>query len=475
MNTRRLCSLLLALPFSLPAFAGDECADPGVPLVSDVGFLPSMEDQEDIAGVQVTDVQGVPLDVSGGGDPVEPPPAPSGTVTFDAGWGETLEGRLQPGEPVRIVYSPDRAGLRYYEGGAPGWGVEGYALFTLSDGTRQTARFNPIGFESVDGSYQPFALPTDVLVPAETEAVEFYFLNYAYGDRRTERYDSDYGANYPFDVTEAGGGGGGGAYIDEDGQIQIVEPEERPPPPPPTATVTFDGDWGEQATGQLTGGQSVRIDYDVERAGLTPPDADWGVDGYAQFKFADGTFETARFDALDEPAVAIPREAVAVDFWFLSWAAGEPGGEQYDSDFGANYTFVIQPAAPGITFGPGDGRPAPVVRGQLIAGDTYDVTYDPERASHQGAGDDEAPSWHVDGYALIHHADGSTSTSTWPAVGFEGGAEGLRAIAAPKRLALPDDAAAVELWFVNWTDDGAVDYDTNGGWNYRWDVSSDGS
>jgi len=260
-----------------------------------------------------------------------------------------------------------------------------------------------------------------------------------------------------------------------------------------TGTLTFDGDWSETLDGRAHGGQSIRIIYDPDRASLSHShngSPAWGVNGYAMFTRADGTTATVAFQAIEfenhqghttnvpipHPYdLDVPGDAVEVAFWFKNWTGGSSPGEQYDSNYSANYRFPVQPTNPTITFDGEDTTPQPEVVGQVLAGDTMTVTYEPDRVENRGYDEDGVPIWGVEASAAFTMTDGSVRTETWDATGFELDTEtgDYTAIAVPTELEIPSEAAFMEMWFRHWAEGEGNRYDSSGGHNYRFDVTAD--
>jgi len=257
-----------------------------------------------------------------------------------------------------------------------------------------------------------------------------------------------------------------------------------------TGTLTFDGDWSETLDGRIHGGQTVRVLYDPDRASLSHShngSPAWGVNGYALFTRADGTTATVVFQAIDfennqghTTNIPIPRpydlevpdDAVEVAFWFKNWTGGGSPGEQYDSNYSANYRFPVQPTEPTLTFGGEDTTPQPSLIGEVLAGDTLTVTYDPDRVENRGYDEDGLPVWGVEASAAFTMDDGSVRTETWDATGFElDTATGeYTPIAIPSELFIPVEATFMEVWFRHWAVGESDRYDSSGGHNYRFDV-----
>jgi len=263
-----------------------------------------------------------------------------------------------------------------------------------------------------------------------------------------------------------------------------------------TATLDFDADWNEDVDGRIHAGRPMRVVYDPDRASLSNShngSPAWGVNGYAVYTLTDGsqtnpsifpaiTFENHQGRTTNMPIpnpteLTPPPGAVSVEMWFRNWTAGSSPGEEYDSDFGKNYHFEIQPSEPTITFGGEDSTPQPERLGEVIAGETMTITYEPTRSSNQGEDDEGNPVWGVEGNVAFTKADNTIEYLTWDATGLElDTATGeYTPIALPESLNIPEDAVFMELWFRNWAAGENDQYDSSGGHNYRFDVSDAGA
>jgi hypothetical protein len=114
----------------------------------------------------------------------------SATVTFGADWTQRLTGSLIAGRPVRIAYDPTRLPqCRGESNNLPAWAITGY--FRVNGGAAQTFAVAPIVARSP-------ALPV-ITLPNTTGSLELWFqVNNRWG---CNAYDSNFGANYRFNVT----------------------------------------------------------------------------------------------------------------------------------------------------------------------------------------------------------------------------------------------------------------------------------
>jgi hypothetical protein len=121
------------------------------------------------------------------------------TIRFAADWTHSVSGQIKAGEGVTIHYDPARAQISHTHNGFPAWGIDGYVKFLPS---ATVVRGPVIQFESRQGTPTNNALPRPwtVSIPAGTTQLEIWFRNYTGADRPDERWDSNWGRNYKFDV-----------------------------------------------------------------------------------------------------------------------------------------------------------------------------------------------------------------------------------------------------------------------------------
>ena len=113
------------------------------------------------------------------------------TLTFTADWREEASGSLVAGRKVRVVYDTERLPqCRGDFNGHPGWTITG---FQSQDGG-EAETFEAGGFSPSGGSAEP------VFGLEEPGDLEIWFqITNRWG---CSEYDSDFGANYHFDVAE---------------------------------------------------------------------------------------------------------------------------------------------------------------------------------------------------------------------------------------------------------------------------------
>jgi hypothetical protein len=113
------------------------------------------------------------------------------TLTFSADWREEASGPLVVGRKVRVVYDTERLpGCRGDFNGHPGWTITGFA----SQDGEEAETFEAGGFSPSGGSDEPIF---QLLEPGDL-AIWFQITN-RWG---CSEWDSDFGANYHFDVAE---------------------------------------------------------------------------------------------------------------------------------------------------------------------------------------------------------------------------------------------------------------------------------
>lgn len=111
-------------------------------------------------------------------------------IVFDAEWNEALEGELVAGESVLIDYDPARLEqCAATQGGIPQWAITGHQQ--QADGEVQT--FDVLSPNNPEG--EPAVLELD-----EPGTLELWFeATSVFG---CHEWDSDFGANYAFEVGE---------------------------------------------------------------------------------------------------------------------------------------------------------------------------------------------------------------------------------------------------------------------------------
>jgi hypothetical protein len=124
------------------------------------------------------------------------------TVEFGSGWTQHQAGTIMAGEPLTIVYDPNRAQQRSTHNGYPSWGVEAFVKFSPSG---EVVRAPAMTFESRLGTptSNPLATPVTVQIPKGTSEVQVWFRNWSMNNGSpSERWDSNFGDNYRFQVQQ---------------------------------------------------------------------------------------------------------------------------------------------------------------------------------------------------------------------------------------------------------------------------------
>jgi hypothetical protein len=116
------------------------------------------------------------------------------------------------------------------------------------------------------------------------------------------------------------------------------------------ATLTFGANFQVQVSGALEKGKTVRVAYDASRLTACRGDFNgkpgWSITGY--YKIGSGdvrTFEAGGFSPSNggAPPVLTLDASGDLQIWFQN--SNRWGCSAYDSDFGNNYRFAVQPAA----------------------------------------------------------------------------------------------------------------------------------
>ncbi len=117
-----------------------------------------------------------------------------------------------------------------------------------------------------------------------------------------------------------------------------------------SATLTFGADFQTTITGALQKGKTVRVAYDASRLTTCRGDQNdhpaWTITGYwkigrgAVHAFAAGGFSAS--GGSEQPVLALDASG-DLQLWFQNDSVW--GCNAYDSDFGKNYHFAVQPAA----------------------------------------------------------------------------------------------------------------------------------
>jgi hypothetical protein len=121
------------------------------------------------------------------------------TINFAGNWTQAVSGQLKAGGGVTLTYDPARAQIRHTHNGFPAWGIDGFVKFLPSAAVVQSP---VIQFQTYNGmtTNNPLPKPWTLAIPSDTRQLEIWFRNYTGADRPDERWDSNSGRNYKFDV-----------------------------------------------------------------------------------------------------------------------------------------------------------------------------------------------------------------------------------------------------------------------------------
>ena len=182
--------------------------------------------------------------------------------------------------------------------GQPAWKI--YAEFKFSE----TGEVHSVGLDGPKMVEDQEILHKSIFMPYDAKKLIIWFKLWTYSG--PDKYDSDYGKNYHFDITEP--------------------------------SIVFDKDWEETVHGSLKAGEMFDVYYDSKRL-----DEDKEI--YLQAKFCedcDVMTEMLLEVGLDTTylteVVPIPKDAKKVIMWFYHEVDGE---KKYDSDYSKNYHFEL--------------------------------------------------------------------------------------------------------------------------------------
>jgi hypothetical protein len=208
---------------------------------------------------------------------------------------------------VIIDYDPARlATCRAQYAGGDAWSIS--VQYRIDGGE---TRSRPVTELDDNRRQRKVLLPVDL--PLDARSLELWFHA---GDRTgCSEYDSDFGANYRFEV-------------------------EQPP------VVTYGADWSENVSRQIQAGRTFVVRYDAARL---PQCRDtymgqpaWQID--VRYRFDGGPELSATMSdgrgGLAPQSIEVPADARRVETWFR--VHGQRSGcLAYDSDHGRNYTFAV--------------------------------------------------------------------------------------------------------------------------------------
>ncbi len=121
-------------------------------------------------------------------------------LRFDTNWAQFPVGQLRAGQKLAIHYSPSRLpDCRNTHNGFPAWGMEAFVKFLPGE---QVVSGPVVAFRNDQG--RPisdfYAIPFITEIPEDARSVEVWFHNTSGAGSTCESWDSNYGANYRFEV-----------------------------------------------------------------------------------------------------------------------------------------------------------------------------------------------------------------------------------------------------------------------------------
>jgi hypothetical protein len=244
-----------------------------------------------------------------------------------------------------------------------------------------------------------------------------------------------------------------------------VAPASDAPAPPPTPTIDFNANWSIQQSSAVTSGGKAVIHYDIARLATCRAtymafpawdiSANWNVDGgigYNASVTVPNAGNTARVG--QDITIDVP-PGRTLNMWFVN--SDESGCLAYDSNYGRNFSFELEPGPPTIRF-PWPGFDATVVD-TLRAGGPIEIDYDIRRL-YECRGDNEGgTAWDVTAfYSFDGGAAQSQSLTTLSSSG---------RVQSAITFAAPAGAQSLAVWFENSdTAGGCSAWDSRYGNNY---------
>jgi hypothetical protein len=234
-----------------------------------------------------------------------------------------------------------------------------------------------------------------------------------------------------------------------------------------TPTLSFGADWSVTQSGPVVAGGQAVVHYDLARlpgcrasyAGSPAWDIEafWSVDGGVAYDQPVTALVGGQRVGADITIDVPPGRDLAL--WFH--ASDEGGCDEWDSSYGHNFHFALQPGAPIVRFDWPDWSDA--VAGTLAAGGDLIVDYDIRRLPFCRQDYNGLQTWDVTvGYRFDGGAAAQASLTR--VVG------GGQRVQAPARLSAPAGARTLELWFENSDRTGCDRWDSAYGANYAFSL-----
>lgn len=235
----------------------------------------------------------------------------------------------------------------------------------------------------------------------------------------------------------------------------------------PSPMLAFAADWSVTQSAPVLSGGTAIIHYDVARLpncratyhGLPAwgISAYWAVDGGQAFTAPVTTFQNGQVVAVDLTFNVPPGRDLAL--WFS--ASDEYGCQQWDSNYAQNFHFALVADAPALHFRwPSwqNDQSAP-----LAAGHDFLVDYDIRRLPSCRQDYNGLQTWDV---TVQYRFDGGAVQSA----SLTSSPNDYTRIQAPARIAAPQGASTVHLWFENHDRTGCEMWDSAYGANYRFSI-----
>ncbi|MBN2495768.1 MAG: hypothetical protein JXR96_14340 [Deltaproteobacteria bacterium] len=126
--------------------------------------------------------------------------ARTAAIHFTASFDEWVEGELRAGERVAILYDLDRLPrCRNTHNGAPAWDLTAFARI-YPHGEEHSASVRTFVSQGGTPSTVALSVPFELDLPEDATAIELWFRNASGAGSSCVEWDSDYSANYLFDV-----------------------------------------------------------------------------------------------------------------------------------------------------------------------------------------------------------------------------------------------------------------------------------